>query len=285
MTARRVGRRDLDRLVAEMTKTDWPLLKLLNSHQYLTSIQIAEFLFVDRPSRFASIRAAHRQLRRLAATHVISELGARRVGGTRRGSAASIWTLTHTGLRLLAQRDGTTVSRRRLIEPTYPFLHHALAVGDAHLALERADRAGVLRLREVVVEPWCWRKYLSMTGVVTTLKPDMAAETETPDYEDRWFFEVDRATEAPSRVIAKCRQYQEYARTGTEQDRHGVFPLVVWVTPDGERAEQLRRHLTSDNGVQGKLFGVTTMAGLEDFLSAPEPLIAAESGWEKGGSS
>lgn len=283
MTSDRIGRRDLERIGAEVAEGDWELLERLRAHRYLTSPQIADFLFSDRSSDVAAIRAAHRQLKRVAGLGLIGELGARRVGGQRRGSAAAIWTLTSTGARLLDLRNRTESNRRRMIEPTYPFVRHALAVADAHLALIAAERSGAIRLAEVMIEPWCWRKYLSPVGVVVTLKPDMAAVTETAEFEDRWFFEVDRSTEAPSRVIAKCLQYQEYARTGTEQDGHGVFPLVVWVTPDDERAEQLRRHLISENGVRRELFAVTTMAGLGDLISAPAPLIPTESGWEKGG--
>ena len=58
MTSDRIGRRDLERIGTEVAEGDWELLERLRAHRYLTSPQIADFLFSDRPSDVAAIRAA-----------------------------------------------------------------------------------------------------------------------------------------------------------------------------------------------------------------------------------
>ena len=69
------------------------------------------------------------------------------------------------------------------------------------------------------------------------LKPDLAVVTATAKFEDHWFFEVDLASEPPSRIIRTCLNYQEYRRSGVEQRRLGLFPAVVWIVPTGRRKQ------------------------------------------------
>ena len=68
-----------------------------------------------------------------------------------------------------------------------------------------------IRVSGMKFEPVCWRNYQNKT-----LKPDLYAITSDGEYEDHWFFEFDLATEAPSRIVSKCEQYQEYYNTGAE---------------------------------------------------------------------
>jgi hypothetical protein len=66
-------------------------------------------------------------------------------------------------------------------------------------------------------------------------------ETETHDYADRWWLEVDNGTESPSRIVAKATAYlsaYELAITGRRP-----FPKVLWVCTNAPRAHQLRRVL------------------------------------------
>lgn len=46
-------------------------------------------------------------------------------------------------------------------------------------------------------------------------------------YEDRWFIEVDLATESPSKIVAKCEKYHKYYRAGLAQKEAEAFPLTV----------------------------------------------------------
>ena len=97
-----------------------------------------------------------------------------------------------------------------------------------------ASRADVVEVTEFQAEPDCWRKWGA--GV---LKPDAYLATVTPEFEDHWFIEVDRATESTTTIVRKAAVYERYHRTGIEQEHHGVFPRVLWVTPHEQRKAQL----------------------------------------------
>ena len=259
MTPERIGSDKLVRLMEQLTPLDHAVLSRLTQHRYLQTEQITRFEFSDRPTHLAGLRAAHRTLRKLR-LHGLVAMMERTIGGATRGSTAAVWTLTNTGIRSMALRSGELDQpRRRLAEPTLIFLRHELAVAELHLALFEAASSGSAVLRELQLEPWCWRRYLGPLGAMTTLKPDMAVEIETVTFDSRYFFEVDRATEPPHRIVAKCLQYQEYYRSGEEGRRGGVLPLVVWVVPNDDRREQLSRHLTTDNGINQRLYRVLTI--------------------------
>lgn len=87
------------------------------------------------------------------------------------------------------------------------------------------------------------------------------------DYEDHWFFEIDLATESPSRIINKCQQYYRYFQSGTDQRNNGVFPLVVWITLDKKRAASLKSSIAETYAASGKeLFVVITPDELETLI-------------------
>ena len=111
-------------------------------------------------------------------------------------------------------------------------MEHTLAVSELHTQLLGIEG---ITLTDIQFEPACWRSYHG-----TALKPDLYAVTTDGKYEDSWFFEIDLATEAPSRVVSKCEQYQEYYRSGVEQSKHGIFPLVVWIVPSAKRRATLQ---------------------------------------------
>jgi hypothetical protein len=88
------------------------------------------------------------------------------------------------------------------------------------------------------------------------LKPDLYAVALSDKYADHCFFEVDRSTEALSRVVDKCWRYVDYYRTGAEQRQNGVFPLVVWVVPDEKRKNTLEQYIENEMGGFKQLFQV-----------------------------
>lgn len=152
-------------------------------------------------------------------------------------------------------------------EPGERFIQHYLAIGDAHLALVSAARAGRLELLTVQIEPKCWRSYTSLGGQREVLKPDLFAVTASGEFEDHWFIEIDRATESLPTVLKQCQQYQAYRRSGFEQEGSGVFPRVLWVVPDDKRAGHLRAALTSARSFDRELFQVTTPDELIDHIT------------------
>lgn len=266
MSRSRISRAGLDRLIERLGTRDMEIVAQINAHRFLTTRQLARFCFTDKPTATAALRAAHRALAKLSTLGLIAPL-ARRIGGVRAGSGGYVWSLTETGGRVLERhaRSEEPTRRQRSIEPSPTFLEHTLAVAETHLTLRELPKdTGVLV--GVELEPECWRSYLGPAGGVLRLKPDLGAISQSGQFEDHWFFEVDRATEPPSRVVRKCLQYQEYYRTGTEQHRTGVFPAVVWIVPDQARREQLATRLRTEANIHSRLFTVVTLDQLPDLV-------------------
>lgn len=228
------------------------LLMLLLKYRFATTDQLARLT----TARYSSGRSARRQTNRHLAT--LTQQGQihclnRRVGGWQGGSAAAVWTLTTTGHRQLT--GSTRRQRPRLLSTG--FLAHSLAVTETRVLISEHARATGAD-HSVQPEPLCWRSYLDATGTRVALKPDLTAVIVATEFTDRYFIEVDRATENPARVIRKCQQYATYRSRGTEQDRHGAFPLVVWIVPTAQRREQLQRHLADQERLPRHLFAVVT---------------------------
>ncbi|MGO2140781.1 MAG: replication-relaxation family protein [Leucobacter sp.] len=207
-------------------------------------------------NRRSAIRQTSRHLRELHRRNFLVRLE-RRVGGWQGGSQVSIWTLSTKGMRHI---NGST-KRVRPHHHTTTFLHHHLAVTETRVVLHEASRRFQREL-DVQVEPNCWRRYPSSSGVTTTLKPDLAATITSDDYVDRYFIEVDRDTENPARVITKCWHYLRYQRSGLEQREYGVYPAVVWLVPREARKQQLVKAIISEPGLPRDLFTVITLAEL-----------------------
>lgn len=259
---RRTSQEQLRSLRASLTSRDWLVLASFEDHPYLTTGQLQRLHFADHATAEASARVCRRVLRRLAAGHVIEHLE-RRVGGVRAGSASFVWRLGPVGDRLLRERSGDS-GRARRREPSLRFLDHCLLAAEAHLQLLEAGLRGELDVLRVDTEPRCWRPYLAPGPVRSVLKPDLFAATAVPgsDYEDHWFIEIDRATESQPTLLRKCARYDQYRRSGLEQQRHGVFPLTLWVMPDEQRIARLRQSLKATRTTDASLHRMTTLPGL-----------------------
>jgi len=251
-----VGRRRLRVIERELSERDWAILASLDQHRFLTSRQLQALHFHQHATTDAATRICRRVLTRLCELGVVEHL-ARRVGGVRAGSASYVWRVGPVGDRLLRQAQGEGARARRK-EPSARHLDHCLAIADCHLALVTAARAGHLELLRVATEPDSWRAYLGAGGAPELLKPDLYAVTVTGEYEDHWFVELDRATESLPTLVRKCGQYERYRRTGREQVETGVFPLVVWVVPDYQRATKLQAALDTARRLDTTLFRITT---------------------------
>ena len=88
------------------------------------------------------------------------------------------------------------------------------------------------------------------------LRPDLFVRIGVGALEDRWWIEVDMATEARSTIIAKGKRYLAYYRSGDEQSRHGIFPRTIWAVPDRRRAEEVAEALEHLPSGAGRLFVV-----------------------------
>ncbi|WP_108249968.1 replication-relaxation family protein [Planctomonas deserti] len=221
-------------------------------------------------------RLANRVLLRLEAHGFIARI-TRRVGGPLRGSAATTWHLAATGERLLRARRGEP-GRRRYVTPSRDFLAHTLAVAEVAVELREAELRGELDVLELVTEPSCWRPFQGPVGVAT-LKPDLFVVVANTEVEAHVFVEIDRGTEHLPAVIKKCRTYQQYRQTGIEQQASGVFPAVLWVAPDPERARKLSTAIRREADLPADLFTICKEAAALDALAsflAPSPTSRKE---------
>lgn len=217
------------------------ILALLDQHRYATTRQLARLLQPHYRTAASALRQTARLTRTLADHSLIGCL-ARRIGGSRGGSAGAIWYTTEAGARLAGidpAADELTLPRlqprRRHREPSTTFLAHTLAVTEARLITEETSRTQPLRIQHIETEPACWRRHLGRHGHPETVKPDLAVITETGGYQDHWWYEIDLDTENPARLKAREARYLRHYHSGVEQRQRGLFPAIVWITPDHAR--------------------------------------------------
>lgn len=255
-------------LAEQLGKRDVAILTSLDQFRLLTTQQIQRLQFAEHTSDLAAARACNRALVRLRSLGVIGALE-RRIGGVRRGSASYVWQLSSTGERFLRTSQGHAY-RRRFLEPGAVFVKHTLAVNEIAVSLIQAARNDPdLQIEALVTEPANWRSYLGAGGETQWLKPDLHVVTSNRDadgdYEQHCFLEIDLGTEHVPRIQAKCRMYAAYADTGAYEAERGLFPHVVWLSPDPTRRKVLRRAVSSTPGLPD---GVFRVAGPEEFLAA-----------------
>lgn len=256
----------LFRITDEMSELDWTLLSFVSSVRLATGKQVARrFWSATREGDSAEARAARRALARLARWRVLDPLP-RRIGGKRAGSAAIVFRVGVAGLKLLAQRG---FQPRRLDAPGALYVAHTLACTELVVELHEADGAGELECIEVQSEPGCWRGFLGPGAARLVLKPDLFARIGAGSAsEDRWFIEIDLATEASGTLRTKAARYLAHYRSGSEQAEHGVYPRVLWAVPNEHRAGQVTdalRHLPDE---ATRLFTVRLLDEAVAFLAA-----------------
>lgn len=241
-----------DRRLAEversLTPRDWAILATLGRVRLASARQLERLYFTD-----VTRRRSRQVLASLVDRHILVRLP-RVVGGVRAGSAGFVYILGGAGQRLSAMSEG-----RRLPRPWSvgaPFLAHSLAVTEVYVRLVEADRAGLVELRDFMGEPGAWRSFSGPGGARIVLKPDAAVTTRLGPYEDCWFLEVDRGTEAPATLARKCDRYRHYWQTGREQAQTGVFPRVLWLVPDERRYDALTDVLGRQPAEAWHLFAV-----------------------------
>jgi len=134
---------------------------------------------------------------------------------------------------------------------------HTLAITELSTTLTELDADDQIDLLELQPEPAAWRTHRD--GLVESiLKPDLFVQVADAEYELSWFIEIDCGTESRPTIQRKCHAYAEYRRTGIEQERHNVFPLVLWIAPDERRATQLQQAIDGDRRIDSDLFVATT---------------------------
>lgn len=253
-----------------LSAPDHPALQLLMEHllvlRFATTKQLARLTGDRYGSARSALRQTTRHLNFLERRGDVLRLE-RRVGGWLGGSGPAVWALTTSGYRRVAGKRGSR-QRPHLLSTT--FLEHLLAVAEARVVITETVRTMPDAAMVVQAEPHCWRTYVGLHGERLSLRPDLMLELTTTAYQDRYFIEVDRATENPARVIAKSRQYQQYRRSGIEQQHAGVFPAVLWIVPSEKRRAQLERHIAAAELPRG-MFHALTLADLSGVLREGPP--------------
>ncbi|MHB9149803.1 MAG: replication-relaxation family protein [Thermoleophilia bacterium] len=252
----RVGRVALTRFRDLFSERELSVLGSVDTYRYLTARQIETLYFSQHASTLTGARTCRRVLERLTRVGVLHRLD-RRIGGLRAGSASFVYGVSPLGYRLLHDEEGP---RRRRHEPSAHFLDHTLAIAQLAVDLQTAARQGVVELLTIETEPNCWRSFSRGLAGPETLKPDLALSFALGDYEHRWFVELDMGTTSAPAVVRKCRLYHDYWATGIEQDRHGLFPKVLWLTPTEARAVKVRQAVRGAAHMEQGLFEVALMA-------------------------
>jgi hypothetical protein len=261
---------DVRILLDHLTDRDKAILDDLERFRLLTTRLIQELHFRVRAGGHATMggatKASMRVLTRLQHHGLIGHLQ-RRVGGVRHGSQGYIWQLTATGDRLQRTRRGEP-GRRRYTEPSPLFTDHTLAIAALATTVRTLAADGKVELIAMQAEPECWRDYLGPHGSPETVKPDLYTITATGEFEDHLFLEADMGSEHLPQIVAKCRAYARYHQTGIEQQKHGVFPAVLWITTTETRATAIRRAITGEQDLPAELFHVITTDGFAGLLTA-----------------
>jgi hypothetical protein len=199
----------------------------------LTGKQIQRLHFADG-SPLTQARRARAVLQRLTDRRLVVRL-ARRIGGIRAGSDGHLYGLTGLGQAVLGV-GGPLGRRRRSVWETKPwFQDHVLAVAELAVELTGCTRDGSAELLAFDAEPACWRRFTGSGGQPITLKPDAYVGLGLGEFERRAFIEMDLGSESLPTIERKCRCYVAYWRSGQEQQAHGVFPRVWWVTTTDQR--------------------------------------------------
>jgi hypothetical protein len=148
-------------------------------------------------------------------------------------------------------------SRIRHREPSVAFLDHTLAVAQLAVDLNATAKANDdIDITALEPEPDCWRRFTVGLEGNQVLKPDLYLSLLSGDYDFHWFVEIDMSTHSAASVVRKCQLYQRYWQTGIEQERIGLFPRVIVVTPGERRENQLARSITAARHLNQELFAV-----------------------------
>ncbi|MGJ5825993.1 replication-relaxation family protein [Streptomyces ossamyceticus] len=197
----------------ELTHRDYDVLKLTHTFSQLASTHLTELLFADR-----SHSVPDKVLGRLVRLGYLSRVG-RRATGDKGGAGAFVYQLGRAG-RLLLDVDGRLMPNVN---------NHALMIADTYLELRRAERAGVLAVKEWDIE----------LPVPPAVRADLFVAVDFPQQSrsSSFYLEIDLGTEQPARIREKIYGYWRAVEASTAD----YFPYVVFVVRQQVRKNELAR--------------------------------------------
>lgn len=233
-----------------------PMMNEIINHietiRLLSTGQILDLSGQRSPSQARSVR---RSLSTLTSWRVVGRLE-RRVGGRQRGSDGYVYALDVVGQRLIDPQPRR--QWRRPWTPTPRVLDHALAGSQFYTDLRIAERSGQLELIDYQAEPGCWQDFTLPGGGPGQLRPDGLAVIGLGEFEHHWMIEIDRATESLPWIKTKAQTYQDYQQSGSYQNRFGLFPLVIWLTPTEQRTKALQELFERTSGIDPRIHRALT---------------------------
>lgn len=268
MSARRATTALIQALQGRLTDHDLEVLKTVSDLRFVSGDQLTRIHFTGSDDPATNARSARRALIRLVRLDCLSRLP-RRVGGVRAGSAGFVYALGLAGQHLAVLNHWQPDRRRRRSHiPGTFFLNHTLAIAELHTLLIQGDRSRRFELLELSAEPACWRSFGGIgTQGQATLKPDSYVRLGVGEYEDSYFMEVDMGSEGSQTLDRKLREYLAYERSGSEQERRGVFPRVLWLAPTPKRVEAIEQCIKGLPVASRELFAVASQADALDVVS------------------
>lgn len=254
----------LAQLAVDLTTRERQMLRELATLHLATTGQLSRLVFGEyKPASARRLGQRHTQrLVRFGLMHrFVNRSRDRKVG-----PPGFILKLTDAGLSLSGV-DATPSRRQRSSwQPNDAYLAHRLAISELYVRLAEQARVGGPTVREFRSEPDSWRHYTGYAGESLVIKADALVRLIADGQELSWFVEIDRGTEGPSHITAKCRAYQAYELADVEQQRHGVFPGVLFVVPSSARARSIQRVIDHQPAETQGLFKVATDADAPTVL-------------------
>jgi hypothetical protein len=247
------------RLRRDLGERSLTVMQSLCRVRLLTTLQIQRLHFSDL-SATTQPRRTRALLHRLTEQRLLVRLP-RAIGGIRAGSKGHVFALSGLGQAVLdCPGPG---KRRRTVWQTKPYFQdHMLAVAELFVELTEVCRDVPAELLDFDAEPTCWRRFTGIGGQSLVLKPDAFVRVAVDDYELSSFIEVDLGTESLPTIQRKAQAFTQYWRSGLEQQRHGVFPRVLWLAPTDHRLSAMTGAL--ERAARGSASALFSIALLHD---------------------
>ena len=194
----------------------------------------------------ASNTPVDRALKRLVEGRYLARIERRMIGGTGAGSGQYVYQLGRNGWTL-AGREGKY----------WPFRavnYHTLAIADTYVEMLRWQQLGRIIVLGFHTEPDSWRK-----AGGEDLRPDLYVQIadRLNGRELSLWVEVDLGTERLSVIRHKLASYwRAYQHAGDSME---IFPQVLFLAPDDDRAKHLRWTIEQGDQEAQELFMVSTV--------------------------